>query len=133
MRDQHVGPRPCHRDRRGHVEDVWSRDHAARRRGGDHLHLEVVTHAGLLEVVPKGAVVQAHGREVLDTRETSRLDLAQEDVHQPEWIRPTHSGQNGRVVDDREHLARHLHDDGVRVAVRQQSRQRSAACHPVSP
>ena len=58
--------------------------------------------------------------------------LAQEDVHQPERVGPADAGEDRRVAHDRQHLAGHLHDDRVGVAVRHQPGERAAPGHPVA-
>ena len=57
---------------------------------------------------------------------------AQEDVHQPERVGAADAGQHRRVAHDRQHLAGHLHDDRVGVAVGHQPGERAAAGHPVA-
>ena len=53
--------------------------------------------------------------------------LAQEARHQPERVGAADAGEHRRVLDDRQHLAGHVHDDRVRVAVGHQPGQRAAA------
>ena len=132
VRDEDVGPGLGHRAGVLRREDVRTRQQVELPGGPDHVHLERVAHSRLLEVLAEHAVDQADRREVLDPGEPDLLDLAQEDRHEPERIRAADAGEDGRRPGDREHLARHLHHDRVRVAVGQQARERPPACHPVA-
>ena len=51
------------------------------------------------------------------TPEKPALHIAQEEFHDAERIGAAHAGQYGRVLDDGEHFAGHVHDDLVGVAV----------------
>src|SRR4029079_17191845 len=119
-----------HRDGLVDREDVRRGEHVLLVGEADHLDLEPVAHAGLLEVLPERPVEEADGREVLHAAEPDAAHLVEEDVHQPERIGAADAGEHGRLVDDREHLARHVDDDRVRVAVRQEARERHAPGHP---
>src|SRR6266851_760745 len=133
MRHQHVRARACHGLRRRHVEDVRSCDQTFVGGHVDHLDLEVIAHAGLLEVRAESPVIQPDGREVLDPGEARRLNVAQEVAHEPERIGAAHASQHRRVVNHRQDLSGHLHDDRVGVAVRQEAGERAASGHPVAP
>ena len=60
------------------------------------------------------------------------LQLGEEDRHQPERVGAADARQDRRLLHDREHLARHVDDDLVRVAVRHQPGERAAPAHPVA-
>ena len=47
-------------------------------------------------------------------------ELVEEHRHQAKWIGAADSGEHGGLLHDREHLARHVDDDRVRIAVRKQ-------------
>ena len=78
------------------------------------------------------AVDQADGREVLDAGEADPPQLVEEDGHQPERVGAADAGEHRRLPHDRQHLARHVDDDRVRVAVGHQPGERAAAGHPVA-
>src|SRR5437764_2056699 len=94
MRDKHVGAGARHRLGPLDVEYIGGGQQPALVREADHLHLELVAHARLLEVGAKGPVDQADGREVLNTGKTGRVDLPQKAVHQPEGVGPADSRQH---------------------------------------
>ena len=75
------------------------------------------------------AVDQADGREVLHAVEAHGLQLAQEHRHDPERIGAADAREHRRVAHDRQHLARHVDDDGVGVAVGQEAGEAAAAGH----
>ncbi len=54
-------------------------------------------------------------------------------VHDHERIGAVDPRKHGRVVDDRQDLARHIHHDLIGVAVGQESCERTAAGHAVAP
>ena len=87
---------------------------------------------GLLEPDPEGAVDQADRREVLHAAEADALQLVEEDRHQPERVGAADAREHRRLPHDRQHLARHVDDDRVRVAVRHQPGERAAAAHAVA-
>ena len=60
------------------------------------------------------------------------LELGQEDLGQVERIGAVDAGEHRRVLHDRQHLAGHVDDDLVGVAVRQQPGQRTAPGHAVA-
>ena len=62
------------------VEDVGRGQEVERVGGGDHVDLEAVAHAGLLEGGAHGAVEEADGREVLHAGEAHGLQLGEERV-----------------------------------------------------
>ena len=99
---------------------------------GDHVDLEAVAHAGLLEVRPEDAVDQADRREVLHAGEAHRLQLVEEDVHEAERVGAVDAGEHRRAPDHRQHLGRHLDHDRVGVAVGEQAGERAAAGHAVA-
>src|ERR687897_506253 len=132
VRHEHIRSGARHRLRRLRVEDIGSREEPERPRLSDHLDLEVVSHPRLLEVRAEGPVDQPDRGEVLNAREPRVAHLDQEPRHQPEGVGAANARQHRRVVHDREHLAAHVHDDRVGVAVRQQPGQRAATRHPVA-
>ena len=132
VRHEHVRAGAGHRLGLFRVEHVRRGEQAERRRLADHLDLEVVPHAGLLEVRSERPVDEADRGEVLDARETGVEHVAQEVRHQTERIRAAHAREHRRVAHHRQHLAGHLHDDRVRVAVGHEPGQRPAPRHPVA-
>ena len=78
------------------------------------------------------AVEEADGGEVLDAGEADPLQLLEEDGHQPERVGAADAREHRRLAHDRQHLAGHVDDDRVRVAVGQQPGERAAARHPVA-
>src|SRR5699024_11755288 len=92
-----------------------------------------ISHSGLLEVGTEGPLDEPDGGEVLHPGEACALDVVEEGAHDADGIGAVDTGQHRRVLDHRKHLVRHLHHDGVRVAVGHQAGQRSAAGHPVPP
>ena len=131
--DEHVGARPRHRPGILRREDVGAGEQAELPRGANHLHLERVAHARLLEVLAEDPVDEADGGKVLDAREAGLLHLPEEDRHEPEGIRAADAGEDRRRLHDRQHLARHLHDDRVRVAVGEEAGEGSPARHAIPP
>src|SRR5690606_13568341 len=107
--------------------------HVLFRGAGDQLHFESVAHARLLQIRPEDAVDQPDGGKILDAGEAHRLQIVEEAVRQHEGIRAVVAGEHRRVLDHREHLPGHLHDDVVGIAVGHEARQRSAARHAVAP
>ena len=95
----------------------------------DHVDLVAVAHAGLLEVRTEDPVDEPDGREVLHAGEADLLDLPEEVGHDAERIGAVDAGQHRGVLDDREHLVGHLHDDGIGVAVGEQPGQGTATGH----
>jgi len=116
----------------GHVERVGRGEQIRLVGQTDHVYLEAVAHAGLLQVLAEHAVAQADRGEVLHPGEPGVSDLTQEDVHLPEGIRTANTGKNGRVLHHGKHLVGHLHHDRIRIAVRHAPRQRAAARHTES-
>ena len=98
----------------------------------DHVDLEPEAHAGLLEALAHRAVEQADGREILHAGKAHRLQLGEELRHQHERVGAVDAGQHRRVLDHRQHLARHVLDDLVGVAIGEQPRRRAAAGHAVA-
>ena len=92
------------RARLGHRVRLLDREHV--RRGeevllageADHVDLEPVAHARLLEVLPDRAVEQADGGEVLDAAEAEPLELVEEDVHQAERVGAAHAREHRRLA-----------------------------------
>ena len=65
----------------------------------DHVDLQAVRHAGLLEVGPEGSVDQPDGGEVLYTGEADRLQLVEELVEDAEGVGAVDPASTGvRVV-----------------------------------
>ena len=131
VRDQHVGARARHCDGFLGREDVGARQQVEVARESNHLDFEIEAHAGLFQVSAECAFEEPDRREVLHAVESFGPDLAQEDGHEPEGVRPTNAGEHRPIFHDREDLAGHLHHDGVGVAVRQESRQTAASGHAV--
>jgi len=98
----------------------------------DHVHFQAVAEARLLAVGADSPVEEANGREVLDAVEAHRLQLAQEDGHQTERIGAVDAGQDRCVAHHGQHLARHVHHDGVGVSVGEDSGHAAAPCHAVA-
>ncbi len=61
-----------------------------------------------------------------------RLQLVEEDGHQAERVGAADAGEHRRLAHDGQHLARHVDDDRVRVAVGHHPGQRAAAAHAVA-
>ena len=61
-----------------------------------------------------------------------RISSSRKTSIEPERIGAADAGQHRRVPHDRQHLARHVHDDRVGVAVGHHPRERSAAGHAVA-
>ena len=76
--DDDVGPGARHRLRLLLVEHVGRGEEVQLVGGADHVDLEPVAHAGLLEVGAEDAVDEAHGGEVLHAGEAQVAQLAQE-------------------------------------------------------
>ena len=76
--DDDVGAGARHRLRLFLVEDVGRGEEVQLVGGADHVDLEPVAHAGLLEVGAEDAVDEAHGGEVLHAGEAELAQLAQE-------------------------------------------------------
>ena len=53
-------------------------------------------------------------------------------MHQPKRVGAADAGEHRRVLHDRQHLARHVDDDRIGIAVRHQARERAAPAHPVA-
>ena len=117
----------------GFVEGVRAGEHVEFVGQTDHLDFEVETHARLLQNLPEITVDHAHGGEILNAVETRFLELFQKDGHQPEGIGAAYARQHGGVLDDRQDLAGHVHDDGVRVAVGHEACRAAPARHAVAP
>ena len=79
------------------------------------------------------AVEQTDGGKVLHAVEAHLLDLLQEDRHQAKGVGAADAGQHRGVLDHRQHLAGHFHDDRVGVAVGQQPGQGAAPGHAIAP
>jgi len=54
-------------------------------------------------------------------------------IHQASRIGAAHTGQNGSVLYNRQHLTGHFHHDPVGVPIRHAARQRAAAVHAETP
>src|SRR3984893_8172475 len=129
--DHDVGPRL------GDVHRVLLRQHVG---GGeqvalvgraDHLDLEAVAHAGLLELGADGPVEEADGREVLHPGEAELDEPSQEVVGDHERIGAVDPCQHRRPLHHREDLAGHVHHDVVGVAVGHEAGAGPAAGHAV--
>src|SRR5215208_466357 len=132
VRDEDVGACLGHRGCLVLVEDVRGREEFALVSEPDHLDLEAEAHPRLLESAADRAVEKADGGEVLDAAEADPAQLVEEHGHQPKRVGPADAGEDGRLLHDRKHLARHVDDDRVRVAVREQPGERPAPAHSVA-
>ena len=132
MRDDDVGAGPGHRHRFVRREDIRGRQHVERMGGCDHVDLEPVAHARLLEALPHRPVEQADRREVLDARKPHLLQLGQKPGHQDERVGSVDPGENRRVPDHGQDLDGHLLHDLVGIAVGKQAGRRAAPRHPVA-
>jgi hypothetical protein len=128
--DDDVGAGGGHRPRFIVVRGVRSGQQVELAGEADHLDFEVVAHSGLFEIGPELPVVKADRREVLDTGETDLFNLAQEVRHLAERVGAADTCQHRRLLDDRQDLGGHLDHDRVRIAVRHETGQRTAARHP---
>lgn len=78
------------------------------------VHLMAESHAGLFEILPKRAVYQPDGREILHAGEPDVLQRPQEMIAVHEGIGSVHSGNDGGPPDHRQDLFRHFGpSDGV--------------------
>jgi len=90
--DEDVGAGP------GHVRGLLLVEHVRRSeqvhlmREADHVDLEAVAHAGLLEVGAEHAVDEADGGEVLDSGEADVLHLLEEVGHHSERVGAVDAG-----------------------------------------
>ena len=132
MADDDVGAGFRHRRRIGLGEHVGRRQQAARMGCGDHIHLQPVGHAGLFEVGAQGPIDQADRGEVLHPGEADALHLIQEHAHLAERVGAVDAGEHRRARHQRQHLVRHLHDDGIGVAIGEQPGERPAPSHAVA-
>ena len=98
----------------------------------DHVDLEAVAHAGLLEALAHDAVEQPDRRKVLHAGEAERRQLGEELRHQHERVGAVDAGEHRRVPDHRQDLARHVLDDLVGVAVGEQAGRRAAPGHAIA-
>lgn len=96
-----------------------------------HFHFLVIPHAGLFEVGAHAAFKQADCREVLHARITDLFYLLQEIVHIFERVGSVHARQNGGVLHNGKDLARHIHHNGIRVAISQKPGAGAAARHTI--
>ena len=130
--DEDVGTGGRHRPRVVLAEDVRRREQVERGGRPDEIDLELVAHAGLLEVLAEHAVDEANRREVLDARDPQPAQVLEERLGLEERIGAVHAGEDRGVADGRDHLGGHVANDLVRVAVREEPRERAAAGHPVA-
>jgi hypothetical protein len=132
VRHEDVGPGGGHGASFVRIEDVGGGEQVHLAGEADHLHFKVVAHAGFFETDAHGAIDQANGREVLDPGEPDLLDLFEEDRHLRNGSVPQTPARTGRVLDDRQDLAGHVHDDGVGIAVGHHAGEGAAAGHAES-
>ena len=130
--DDDVGAGAGHGARLVGGEDVGRGQEVEGVGGGDHVDLEAVAHAGLLEGGAHGAVEEADGGEVLHAGEAEVLQLAQEGVEEEEGVGAVDAGEDRGVADDGEHLGGHLLDDLVGVAEGEEAGGGAAAGHAVA-
>ena len=133
VRDHHIGARTRKALRRVFIEHVRTCQHPELVGGCDHVHLELDAHPRLLEDLPELPVDEAHGGKVLHAVESHALQLGQEDAHQAEGIGAAHARQHRGVLYHRQHLARHVHDDRVRVTIRHHPGRAATPSHPETP
>jgi hypothetical protein len=133
MADDDIRARTRHRCGIGFGEDIGRRQHVFFARLADHLDFERVAHAGIFEIGAERAVDQADGREILHAGETEAFEVVEKRLHQAERIGAVNSGEDGRVFDDGQHLARHFDDDLVGVAIGEEPGERAAPGHAVAP
>ena len=127
--NQHVGAGLRHRYGLVVVEHVGARQEAKLARLADHVHFQAVAHLRLFQSLAKRAVDQADGRKILHPAEAHGLDLAQEALHDAKRVGAADAGQDRRALDDRQHLAGHVHYDLVGVAVGHHAAEAAAAGH----
>src|SRR5439155_24031761 len=99
----------------------------------NHVHFQTVTHLRFFEPLAKAAVDEADGGEVLHAAEAGRLHFAQEQLHDAERIGAADAGEHGGVLDDRQYLAGHIHDNLIGVAIRHHAAEAAAAGHAKAP
>ena len=129
VRDQDVGSRLRHRGRLIVIEAVRRGEQPQLASHPDHVDFQPVAHPGLFEAHAEVAVEQADRGKVLHAREPRRLHLFQEQRHQSKRIGPADTGQHGRLGRDRQDFTRHVHHDGVRIAVGHHPSQRTSPPH----
>src|SRR5579884_1344269 len=127
--NQHIGASLGHRFGLLFGEYIRTGQQAEVMGHANHVHLESVAHAGLFQALPKAAINQADCREVLHTAEARRLDLAEEELHHTEGVRPTDAGQHWRVLHDRQDLTGHVHDDAIGIPIGHHAAQAAPAGH----
>ena len=66
--------------------------------GGDHVDLEAVAHAGLLEGGSHRAVEEPDSGEVLHAGEAESLEVGEEGIEQEEGIGAVDAGEDRRVA-----------------------------------
>ena len=128
VRDEHVRAGLGHRARLVRGEDVGRGQQVELARLADHLDLEAVAHAGLLQPGAERAVDEPDGREVLHAGEArARLTSSRKRGIRRNGSVPQTPASTGVVAHDRQHLAGHVHDDRVGVAVGHHPGERPAA------
>ena len=98
----------------------------------DHLDFFIIAKARCFHVRSHNAVEQTSGWKVLHARKADFFDLLKKIRHYTERISAVDTSQHRRVLDDGQHLVRHLHDDSIGVTVGEQPGQRTATSHPVA-
>ena len=129
MRHEDIRPGFGHEGGLFRVKDIGRGEQVQLIGLAHELDLEPVAHAGLLEVLSELAIIEPDGGEVLDSGEAHLLQLWEKDVHDPEGVGSTNPGQHRSVFHNRQHLAGHIHHDGVGVSVGKQPGQRAPSCH----
>ncbi len=132
MHDDDVRAGTRHGGGVGLVEDIGRGQKVLLARQGDHLDLLGKGHAGLLEILAEGAVDEADGGKVLHAGKADALHLIEEDIHLAERVGGADPGQHRCALDDRQYLARHLHDDRVGIAIGHQTGKAAAPGHAVA-
>src|SRR3982074_2799007 len=132
MADDDVGARLRHRLGIFGAKDIRYRQHVLGMGQGDHLDLERIGHAGLLEIGTKQAVDEPDGREILHARKAQTLQFIEKGIEQAERVGPVDAGKHWRLLHDRQHLMRHLPNDFIGVTVGQHARERTTASHAIA-
>src|SRR5581483_2245677 len=132
MADDDIGPGNGHRGGLLLAEHIGRGQHVLLMRLGDHVDLQRIGHAGFLQIGAEDAVDQPDGREALHAGEAERLQLIEEHIHVAEGIGAIDAGEHRRPGHDRQHLCRHLHHDGVGIAVSHEAGERAASGHAIA-
>lgn len=130
MRHNDIRTSFCHQLCLLRVEHIRRRHQIHLVSNPHHLNLSIIPHPRLLQILAEIPIDETDSREVLHAREPQVLELAQEAPHVSSWIRAADAGDDGRVLDDRQHVRGHLDHHVVGVRVRHEARERTSAVHP---